>query len=183
MQRIARAAGLLLTLSAIVSCSSEDPAEGNTGTACRVETVSDDPSFRAEILPIFQGSCTFSSSCHGDKNKSQVDLYLGKKKPNEAKGVAPMTDQEVTEMLAGIVDRASMTAPAVNVITAGDANASFLMHKLDGTQTQQGFQCEAQESDLDDPCGDSMPQTASEILCQNERDTIRNWINAGAKDN
>lgn len=181
MQRFARAAGLLLTLSTITSCSSEDPAE--EGVSCRIETVSDDPSFRTDILPIFQGSCTFSSSCHGDKTKSQAELYLGKKQPNEAKGVEPMTTAEVTEMLAGIIDRPSETAPAVNVISSGNASASFLMHKLDGTQTQQGFECEAQESDLDHPCGDSMPQTASEILCENERETIRNWINAGAKDN
>ncbi|MGE0325506.1 MAG: hypothetical protein AB7K71_14895 [Polyangiaceae bacterium] len=179
MQRIALAAGLLVTLCAFVGCSSEDPAPEET--ACRISTVSADPSFRTDILPIFQGSCTFSDTCHGDTKRSQQNLYLGAPLPNAKKGIEEMTDQEVTDMIAGLIGRPSETAPAVNVITAGDASASFLMYKVDGTQNDQGFQCENEDGDPN--CGESMPDTLGSLLCANERETIRNWINMGAKDN
>ncbi|MCA9646024.1 MAG: hypothetical protein H6718_29270 [Polyangiaceae bacterium] len=179
MKRIALATGLLLSLSVFVGCSSDDPAE-ESGT-CRIKSVSADPSFRADILPIFQGSCTFSDTCHGDTKRSQQNLYLGAPLPNEAKGIPEMTNQEISDMLAGFIGRASETAPAVNLVTASDANASFLMYKVDGTQNDQGFQCVNDDGDPD--CGESMPDTLGSLLCDNERETIRNWINMGAKDN
>lgn len=189
MRRIVQTLSLLLSVASLWGCSSAEE-DAAPGAVCRLDKTIEDPSFREHILPIFQGSCTFSNSCHGDNRpkglnhiNSQADRYLGKKQPNPAKNVLPMTDEEVSEMLAGIVNVPSTTAPAVNVITAGDANASFLMHKLDNTQGDQGYACEAQTSTVEDPCGDPMPQTSEEILCINDRDTIRNWINAGAKDN
>lgn len=174
---LALAAGLQL------SCSSDDGEGGGpSGEAnCRIEEVPAEPSFRAHILPTFQGACTFSSSCHGSKTRSQVDLYLGEKLPRTA--ADEMSSAAISEMLAGVIGRASVTAPDVQLIAAGNAASSFLMHKIDDTHRDQGYACTAQASDLDHPCGDSMPQTAEELLCSKERETIRRWIEQGAKDN
>lgn len=180
MRRMSHTLCLLLTTASLFGCSS---AEEEEAAACFLDGVVAEPSLRTDIVPILQGSCTFSSSCHGDKRDSQLDLYLGKKKPNPAKNVLPMTDAEVTEMLVGIINVASVTAPAVNIITPGDAEASFLMHKVDNTHKDQGFVCDSPVDEVSHECGDSMPKTAEDILCPTDRDTIRNWINAGAKDN
>ncbi len=175
----------LLTLAAsllLLSCGGEDGDEGPTGEAnCRISEVPAEPSFRAHILPTFQGACTFSSSCHGSKTRSQVDLYLGEKLPRTP--ADDMSSAEISEMLAGVIGRASVTAPDVQLIAAGSAADSFLMHKVDDTHRGRGYACTPQQSGLDHPCGESMPQTAEELLCGKERETLRRWIDQGAKDN
>ena len=76
-----------------------------------------------------------------------------------------------------------MTAPAMNLITAGDPSQSFLMHKMDDTHNDQNLTCTAQPgAESGDPCGDTMPQ-GSPLLDACERDLFRRWIAQGAADN
>ncbi len=60
------------------------------------------------------------------------------------------------------------TSPTTNkpFVVPGNADSSYLMQKIDGKQCAS--------------CGEQMPQDAP--LPQAQRDTIRAWINAGAKN-
>ncbi len=171
----------VVTAVAGVACSSDDPADPGAGGECKLGTCPTDysaftpsgnVSFKGDIVPILQRSCNFSS-CHNEKGM-KADLYLGPK--NDA-----FTDQQVADVIAGMVGAASKTSPSNTLVTAGDPSKSFLMHKIDGCQNSLGLSdCDAQASGTEGECGDNMPEVP---LCENERDLFRNWIAAGAKAN
>lgn len=156
-------------LLSVAGCGSED---GSSAPECYLTEVPASPSFREHILPSIQSSC-LGNSCHGSPQRSEADLYLGKRASN------PMTRLEISDIVARLVDQPSQTAPEVMLVAPGDAANSFLMHKLDNTHRAQGFVC---QGGGEHPCGDSMPESG-EILCENDRNAVRAWINQGAQDN
>ena len=96
-----------------------------------------------------------------------------------------LTDADVTRLLGSMdgVMRASRTNPAMQIVKPGDPANSFLMRKVDGWFTDIMGMCTPLEQDLPSPCGDLMPASGSEPLCDDERDLIRRWIAQGAKNN
>ena len=74
---------------------------------------------------------------------------------------------------ASIVNVASSRLPTMDRIEPGDPSLSFLMHKLDGTQTNFNAQC------VGGSCGATMPLNQPQ-LTQGERVAIRLWITNGA---
>ena len=161
-----RLLAILLALTS-VACSDDEPPP--TATCASYEGVSGSPSFAADVMPIFQLSCTFSS-CHSSMSASPAEgLALGP--PN-----ATTPDQAAIDAVhAGIVNADSSQANE-KLVVPGSPEESFLMAKLeygdDATFAACGIDCTS--------CGELMPQGNSTPIDQARRDTIAAWIKNGA---
>jgi hypothetical protein len=105
-------------------------------------------------MPILSQNCAVTA-CHGS-SASNLGIYISFD-PEQVYG-------------ALLKESASAKTPFV---VPGDAKGSYLQMKIDGTQGQLSAKCGA--------CGAQMPLDLPP-LAQDQRDTIRAWINAGAKD-
>jgi hypothetical protein len=114
-------------------------------------------SLRADVLPVFQTSCTSNSTCHGSSDGIEVFLSGG----------------DVHRRIVGVPSTELATMPYV---TPGDPTNSYLMHKVDGTLADFHAHCAKQD------CGLQMPKGEAP-LSQADRDVIRAWIEQGALDN
>ncbi|WP_434045191.1 MULTISPECIES: hypothetical protein [Sorangium] len=151
-----------------------DDGEAPQPTACfdygAFDGATPEVSFRADVLPVFQRGCAFSSTCHGAEAGSAGFAYLGPPLSEQA------TDAQIDAIVAQNVGVASRAPSGMPRIAAGDPANSFLLHKLDGTLTCGDLEC------APDGCGKSMP-AGGDTLPAAERDTIRRWIQQGAKVN
>jgi len=179
------ALGLLLAASGpAISCGGDDdPAAPECPLpACPVDVSGLDlttpsVSFETEVLPLFRRSCTFSS-CHGSPTDGKAKLYLGPKKSDTGTTIDSAFRQQLID---GLVDVASQTAPEMDLVEAGDPDKSFLMLKVDGCHNEAGLTCKTQTgSKSKKPCGDVMPQNG--VLCAEDRDLLRRWIAQGAQN-
>ena len=129
-------------------------------------------SFELDVMPIFQRSCGISDVCHGNPNTTAKDRpYLGPKS-----GTAASADQRAEVILQNVgVD--STKALGMKIVQPNNAQASFMMHKLD-----QNFECGGLVGCSGAQCGDPMPLNGP-ILADAERDIIRRWIQQGAQNN
>jgi len=131
-------------------------------------------SFRTDVLPIFEQSCSLSSSCHGDPQSPTTSLgyqpYLGKTSMD-------MNPSDITKIFATVVGQASPAATNEKIIDPGKPETSFLMQKMDGAVSCATLSCAAAAA-----CGTSMPQGV-DPLPMATRDTIRDWIKQGAMNN
>ncbi len=108
------------------------------------------PTLSADVQPIFTASCANSTFCHAGSGPAQgMNLSAG-------------------QAHASIVGVQSNESPLVRV-APGDPDASYLVHKIQGTQSTVGGCCARM------PLGGQL--SAAEIA------TIRSWIMAGALDN
>jgi hypothetical protein len=143
-------------------CPNPDPAT----TELMTPTVS----FATDIVPLFQASCSLSSSCHQAKVGGPTGLYLGPAKGQPA---------DLAGVYAAVVNKPSVELSTMMFVKPGDLANSYLMHKMDGDQCQFATQCGSQ---LASACGVVMPQ-ASCALDGATRDKVRRWIAQGAKNN
>ncbi|MGD8535503.1 MAG: hypothetical protein PVF66_06585 [Candidatus Aminicenantes bacterium] len=121
-----------------------DGGNGNGGDT--PETPISDPSFSNHIQPIFTNNCA-QGGCHNSTAQAGLNL---------TQGVA----------YSNIVNVASTQVPQSMRVLPGDAANSYLVKKIEGTQT----------------VGTRMPQgrnALSSITIQN----IKNWVDRGAKNN
>ena len=107
-----------------------------------------DISFARDIVPIFEARCV---ACH-----------LTGKEPGK---LALRADQAYTSL----VNKASSESPLKRVVPA-DPDASYLLHKLDGTHSDVGG-------------GGVRMAFGAKPLSVAERHMIRDWIIAGAPNN
>ncbi len=110
------------------------------------ETPISDPSFSNHIQPIFTNNCALGG-CHNSTAQEGLNL---------SQGVA----------YSNIVNVASTQVPASMRVLPGDAANSYLVKKIEGTQT----------------VGVRMPKDRS-ALSSVSIQNIKNWINRGAKNN
>jgi hypothetical protein len=142
-----------LALAVGCASSSAEDATQSEATTCaapgseRAEGIS----LRTDLLPIFERSCAFSS-CHGNGSKNGVSL----------KGDATT----IRMRLVGV--KASQAA--MDYVTAGAPEESFLMRKLEGSLC--GI----------DNAGERMPK-GNDALSTKELALFRGWIAEGADDN
>jgi hypothetical protein len=133
-------------------------------------------SFRADVLPIFRLSCAVSgANCHGDPGVTQSGRpYLG--------SMDGGVDAET--IIEQIVGKKSAEDPSMALVAPGDAANSFLMHKMDGDQDTLTQECATSAYSAAYPhCGQMMPPTSAMPLPGATRDTVRAWIEQGAKSN
>lgn len=151
------------------SCSQEIAADGCFDYACYSEGPA--RSFRTDVLPIFENSCSLAASCHGDPTS-----------PDQASGYRPYlgevdqqaTPSDVPKILSLIVGQDSRSA-SMKIVDPGKPESSFLMHKMDGDLECASVTCSGS-------CGTPMPQTG-DTLPREQRDVVRDWIKQGAQDN
>ena len=158
-----RCARILLPFMAVFNCA----ACSSSGPGDLAPTAS----FHADVVPIFVASCSFATTCHGDRNRGQAGLYLGRSSNDGADADA------VYENLVGVK---ATIAPMIRV-TPGDPGNSFLMHKLDRDQNTSGISCNGAGLN-GGPCGDGMPVSGDELSTA-KRELVRIWIRDGAARN
>lgn len=158
----------------ISSISSRDCSLGSCPVADPMAMAGVNVSFKNDLVPALQRNCN-DAPCHGSPRGSGADLYLSEPAPAVVDPGA---------MLARLVGVPSKTAPALHLVEPGDPARSFLVAKVEGCQENFGFSCtrQARASAGSGPCGDTMPQ-GQRPLCNRERELLRLWILAGAKDN
>jgi hypothetical protein len=144
-----RKAGALTLILLAVGCSNDDAVLGvrliNPPSSAQI-------SLEKDIQPIFTSQCALSG-CHGDSFPDPVGLIL-----SEGKSFGNLVNVPSTE------------AAGLFRVKPGDIAASYLVHKLEGTQTSVGGR------------GEQMPFGAAP-LPDAEIDLIRSWIEQGAQDN
>lgn len=159
-----RSIALLTSVVVAVACS-DDPAStsassssGSSGTPAPAN-----PKFVADVMPILSNSCALSS-CHASKEAPA--------------GVNITTDKDVT--YKALVNADSKNFGATKLVVPGKPEDSLVMAKMDGTQNELTT-CPKTSTG----CGKSMPPPEDEgeqLLSKKKRDTIRNWITNGAKN-
>lgn len=152
------ATSLLAISCLIAACNGNDGGKTCAPFTSKADLTTPQVSFRNDVMPILNQSCTFSS-CHG-----------------AGSGTMTLRQGDAAGMRSQIVDVPSSTLPAMKRVAPGDPGHSFLMHKIDGDVCTLKDQCVQQT------CGDTMPQS-SDMLDEATRDVIRRWIAQGAKDN
>ena len=144
MNRTRRRSMLATTAAfAFAACAGDGPVGNNGGSGGA-------PTLSGSVQPIFNTNCALSG-CHA--------------------GSSPQVGQNLSAgvSFANIVGVASNQSALLRV-KAGDADSSYLVHKIQGTQGTVGGSC----------C--QMPLGAS-ALSQDNIDTIKAWIAAGALNN
>jgi hypothetical protein len=126
--------------------------------------------FAADVLPIFQQSCSLSSACHNNEAGTGGRPYMGTKND-----VVP-TAQQIQLIFDQNVGAMSVKEPDMAIVEPGDPERSFLMYKMDGV-----FDCPLLECTAKNACGTKMPQ-GGPTLAQEQLDTVRRWIAQGAKN-
>jgi hypothetical protein len=122
----------------------DDP--GNGGGNGDTRTIVADPSFATVIQEIFNRRGCSASSCHGSSQQAGMDLRSG-------------------SAYANLVNVMATEASVARVIP-GNANASYIVVKVEGRQT----------------VGQRMPLGGA-ALDNIDLTNLKNWINQGAKNN
>jgi len=122
----------------------DDP--GNGGGNGDTRTIVADPSFATVIQEIFNRRGCSASSCHGSSQQAGMDLRSG-------------------SAYANLVNVMATEASVARVIP-GNANASYIIVKVEGRQT----------------VGQRMPLGGA-ALDNIDLTNLKNWINQGAKNN
>lgn len=144
----ARLALLLPLVALLGGCSpAKKDAAGNDPNASAAQITSKGPSFARDVQPIFDANCV---ACH------------------QAAGASGGLNLEQGAAYRALVSRKSGESPLVYV-APGDAQASYLLRKLEGTHVEAGGS------------GERMPLTGP--LDPKFIGVIRDWVGAGAKEN
>jgi len=179
-----RTLAILSSLSALfaagaMGCSSTSSSSaGQQMGGCDTTTP---VSFSSDVIPVFQMSCTLSSVCHGQMgNAAEEDLYLGE-------NMGTTNASTVYGMLVGVTAKED---PAMNLVTAGSTDNSFLWHKVNGDQGNFAADCSkasmmCEDCDSTSPCGGLMPYLGESLATDSPQYlcTIQSWILQGAMNN
>jgi hypothetical protein len=124
-------------------------------------------SFRQDVQPIFTASCA-TAFCHGSPLGAPMSLLSA-------------------DSYASLVGAASCEAAALKRVAPGDSAGSYLVVKLEGTQSAilaaGGCQACSISGGSVANCGSRMPLTGPPYLPDAEIRLIRDWIDQGAENN
>jgi hypothetical protein len=164
------------------SSSTGSSAAGGAAGGCGSAPVS----FHSDVMPVFAGSCSTSTICHGQMNNSgEESLYLGQSEGAGGPG-------DVAAVYAGLVGVASLEDPSMDLVAPGDLGSSYLWHKVSGDQNSDpavaggcmpaaGGPSACSDCVPGAPCGVQMPFTGA--LEPSATCVIQNWIMQGANNN
>jgi hypothetical protein len=160
IQIIAPLAGLVACGLVACSSSSGDAASTTCGDAPAQPNAAK-ASFRADVVPIFQTSCAFSS-CHGAPSSAESNgIFLGLRDGT--------TDP--TTIHDGLVGQSPRANPGMPYVLPSNPGSSFLVRKIEGDFC--GLAC------TNGTCGDRMPK-GGDPLDPAARSVIATWIARGA---
>lgn len=132
----------------------------DAGGASAVDARRPYPSFRDDVVPLVQESCSLTA-CHASK-ESNLGIFLA---------------YDSAQIYAEL-KKTSPTAVGEPFVVAGDPAKSYLMVKLEGKQANLASKCAGSTYPT---CGAVMPP--DDPLPAAKLETIRKWIVEGAKDN
>jgi hypothetical protein len=116
---------------------------------------------RAEVDDIFKNSCSFASGCHGSK-PGQANLFI--------------PPRSVSDWYPNLVNVTSTENPKMKLITKGDPQNSWVVHKMVGDLC-------AFKKDCKDTCGERMPQASTlPAVVAGDFSKIVEWIRQGAPE-
>lgn len=136
---------LLVLAVFIAGCGGNDNNSPNP-TGNNGGNPKDNPSFANDVQPIFTGNCAVAL-CHNSTAQQGLNLTAGVAYDN-------------------IVSVNSTEVPSLMIVHPSDASNSYLVHKIEGTQS----------------VGERMPRGRTP-LSSDDITTIKNWINQGAEEN
>jgi hypothetical protein len=165
---------------------------GDAGPSCntdydRIAADTTPTSFIADVMPIFQISCT-ASQCHCNTDTTPNCLrvpwppYLGVSVGSD------VTRAIADTVYASLVNVPSSIAQGVMLVAPGNPAESFLVQKISNTQNSQCHDCALTLPGASPPCGSQMPNVGDELCTagsdgQARFDTIARWIAQGAENN
>ena len=160
--RLTISVAIRASLPLLLACTNKDAVLGVPAPAPG-PTIS----FSRDVQPIFSTGCAVAF-CHGSPLGAPMSLLSG-----DAYGT-----------LVGV---ASCEAPALKRVDAGHSDASYLLVKLEGTQsTVQGAGgcaiCNSAAGPVGD-CGQRMPLGGPPFLSDVQIQLIRDWVDQGASNN
>ncbi len=181
---LAAIAAACLATACSSSSASSSGAPATSGDGCGSVPVS----FQHDVVPIFAGSCTATTICHGQTGDPEAEnLYLGLSASGGTDGPG-----DLAAIYAGLVGAKSLENPTMDVVAAGDLQHSFLWHKLAGDPNSDSTVtsgCQAQASGPT-PCSDCLPEAPCGVqmplgsaLAPSATCTLKNWIAQGALNN
>ena len=159
----------VLMACALAACNG-DETEPPEGGCEDYAGISGSASFANDVIPIFSGACSLSSSCHQSPNGME-GLSLG-----QDLSVTP-TQMEIDAIHAAIVGGASSLS-SLPIVAPGDPAGSWLMVAIE-YPTDMMNEC---GGDCGDACPDQMPQGGGRME-QERLDIIARWIKDGAPNN
>jgi hypothetical protein len=180
-------ASLAVVAFGAFGCSSSTSPSGDGGSGGTCDT-SKTVSFKTDVVPIIQGSCSLSTVCHGTVNNSMAEsLYLG---PNLEDAPNGFSAAQATASIAAVVGVKAKENPMMNMVTASDLENSFLWHKIVGdmnSDTAVAAGCMTTDESCagcssTEPCGKQMPYLST-VLAADEQCKFKSWIVQGALDN
>jgi hypothetical protein len=187
---------VIVSGSGAIGCSSSSSGGGG-GSGSGSGSGSSDVSFKADVMPIFQRSCTLVT-CHGSMNDNnttapQENLLLGDNTPGSTTGL-PVVAATAAMVYQGLVGVASVEDPKVVLVKAGDPADSYLIQKLNGTLSAYLTDCAAAPMSCTQtqancsstaPCGIEMPSGAQPWPTTDMTDlaTVTDWVMQGAMNN
>jgi len=149
----------LALFAAVVTAAGCSDDNTGTTTSSSGSSAPANPTFEKNVMPIMIQSCALTS-CHSSKEAPA--------------GVNITADKAVT--YAAFMKESTNFA-GTKLVVPGDPDSSLLMRKMDGTQ--------AELESCPGDCGKAMPppeEDGEQLLSQKKRDTVRNWIKNGAKN-
>jgi hypothetical protein len=160
----AAVAGVAVVFALVAACaSSSDGAlvssNKDGGSSGAVDARRPYPSFRDDVVPLVQESCSLTA-CHASK-ESNLGIFLA---------------YDPAQIYAEF-KKTSPTAMGQAFVVPGDPAKSYLMVKLEGKQADLASKCATSAYPT---CGVAMPP--DNPLKAAQLDTIRKWITDGAKD-
>jgi hypothetical protein len=140
-------------------------------------------SFKTDIMPIFQQSCTLTTECHGQVgNAGEENLYLG------VDSTATNTSAIISQVYTGLVGAPALEDPKLSLVKVNDHANSYLYIKLSYSQQMlnaltdcNGGQCNGSTCVGDMICGTTMPYGNEMLTTQLQ--TFADWIDQGAQNN
>lgn len=158
---------VLVCIALVAACSSSsEPTlgsgtkDGGSSNSAEVDARRPYPSFRDDVVPLVQESCSLTA-CHASK-ESNLGILL----------------QYDAAQIYAEFKKTSPTAVGEPFVVAGDPAKSYLMVKLEGKQATLASKC---ASSAYPTCGVAMPP--DDPLPAEKLETFRKWIQEGAKDN
>jgi hypothetical protein len=119
-----------------------------------------------DIMPIFAANCALATACHS--KGTAMPPVLG-----DVPGMMTTTAADVSAAIVGVK---SVEVPALNFVTAGDPQNSYLMRKVESDNPGCGLAC---TSTPPAGCMTRMPNGATPLSAA-DQGKIRDWIKAGA---
>jgi hypothetical protein len=183
-----------LLAAACSSPSGAASADGGDGGGCTLYESDADltapvVSFETDVLPIFEKTCGIGTTCHGGDPAMAASLrgvFLGC--VPDASASCKVTGDPGPQVYAGLVGPDASTPleeTCLPFVKVGNSTESYLMHKLDGDLCAVPC-CTGSNAAAaavgEMGCGSVMPYLEA-VLPSASRDTIRRWIDQGAKEN